>query len=325
MKDKSPLVSVIVPNYNYAAFLDMRITSIFRQTFTDYELILLDDASSDNSSAVLERYRNDPRVSQIVVNDKNSESPFQQWMKGIKLARGKWIWIAEADDICEPDFLETCMECISRHDNVSLCNVGSLCIDAKGKPILFDINQWAGRELRANDACFDGKKYVEHNFFWKNTVVNASGVVFNREKALTLDGRRWMEMRNCGDWMFWMEMAMLGNVIEIYKILNYFRQHNSQTAKGNRNGRGLIESFEIIHAIEELFPKISWSKRHQCYGKFSRYMRRMLKDKDLFREVKVHYTKNFGTSTVFIHYLYYKLCRHFRFLPWVLTEEKDRL
>ena len=115
------------------------------------------------------------------------------------------------------------------------------------------------------------------------------------------------------------------DIIEIYKILNYFRQHNSQTAKGNRNGRGLIESFEIIHAIEELFPKISWSKRHQCYGKFSRYMRRMLKDKDLFREVKVHYTENFGTSTVFIHYLYYKLCRHFRFLPWVLTEEKDRL
>ena len=84
--EKNPLVSVIVPNYNYARYLDARIDSILRQTWTDFELILLDDASTDTSREILEKYRNHPRVSRIEFNTQNTGSPFQQWMKGILLA-----------------------------------------------------------------------------------------------------------------------------------------------------------------------------------------------------------------------------------------------
>ena len=66
--EKEVQVSVIVPNYNYARYLPMRIESILNQTFTDFELILLDDASTDESVSVLEKYRNNKHVSRIVVN-----------------------------------------------------------------------------------------------------------------------------------------------------------------------------------------------------------------------------------------------------------------
>lgn len=110
MNEKVPLVSVVVPNYNYARYLDARLTSILNQTFQDFELILLDDASTDDSLEILDKYKNNPHVSHIVVNERNTGSPFKQWMKGILLAKGEWIWIAEADDLCESTFLETCLE-----------------------------------------------------------------------------------------------------------------------------------------------------------------------------------------------------------------------
>ena len=94
----APLVSVIIPNYNYARFLTERIDSVLSQTFQNFELIILDDCSTDNSREVIERYRSNPKVSHIIYNQSNTGSPFAQWEKGLSVARGKYIWVAEADD-----------------------------------------------------------------------------------------------------------------------------------------------------------------------------------------------------------------------------------
>ena len=106
-KPMNPKVSVIVPNYNHASYLKQRIDSILNQTFQDFEVIILDDCSTDNSLEVLSHYKNHNKVSHCVFNDTNSGSTFKQWDKGIQLAKGEWIWIAESDDWAEPEFLET--------------------------------------------------------------------------------------------------------------------------------------------------------------------------------------------------------------------------
>ena len=74
----TPTVSVIVPNYNHAAYLRERLDSILNQTFQDFELILLDDCSTDASLLMLRDYATHPRVSQLVVNEKNTGSTFAQ-------------------------------------------------------------------------------------------------------------------------------------------------------------------------------------------------------------------------------------------------------
>ena len=101
-----PTVSVIIPNYNHAPFLKQRIESVLNQSFQDFEMILIDDCSTDGSREIIESYRNNPHVSHIVYNDSNSGSAFLQWNKGIELAKGDWIWVAESDDYAEPTFLE---------------------------------------------------------------------------------------------------------------------------------------------------------------------------------------------------------------------------
>ncbi len=88
--DKTPLVSIIIPNFNHSRFLRERLESVFNQTFEDFEVILLDDASTDSSVEILEEYAKDPRVSHLVVNKENSGSPFRQWQRGIELSQGKY-------------------------------------------------------------------------------------------------------------------------------------------------------------------------------------------------------------------------------------------
>ncbi|MEB5476808.1 glycosyltransferase family 2 protein [Acinetobacter pollinis] len=78
-----PVVSVIVPSYNHAQFLEQRLESILNQTFQDFELIILDDVSPDHSREIIENYRNYPKVSQMIFNGRNSDSTFFQWNKPI--------------------------------------------------------------------------------------------------------------------------------------------------------------------------------------------------------------------------------------------------
>ena len=78
-----PLVSVIVPNYNHAPYLRERIDSILNQTFQDFELILLDDCSPDNSREIINSYKDNPHVSHIVLNEENSGNTFVQWDLGV--------------------------------------------------------------------------------------------------------------------------------------------------------------------------------------------------------------------------------------------------
>lgn len=103
-------VSVIVPSYNHAEYLRLRLDSILDQTYRDFEVIILDDCSSDDSRDVIESYRGNPAVSHIVYNQINSGSPFHQWKKGMQLACGELVWIAESDDCCETGLLERLVE-----------------------------------------------------------------------------------------------------------------------------------------------------------------------------------------------------------------------
>ena len=100
-------VSVIVPNYRHAKYLDQRIQSVFDQTLKPHEIIVLDDASPDLSVQVAEaKARQSTVPMRIVVNQENSGSTFHQWLKGLSLATGDLIWFAESDDAAHSMFLE---------------------------------------------------------------------------------------------------------------------------------------------------------------------------------------------------------------------------
>ena len=84
------LVSVIIPNYNHARYLDERIQSVLNQTYQNFEVIILDDKSTDNSREVIEKYRAHPKIVHIIYNEINSGSTFRQWEKRNREGKGRF-------------------------------------------------------------------------------------------------------------------------------------------------------------------------------------------------------------------------------------------
>lgn len=213
-----PFVSVIIPNYNHSQYLDERIQSVLNQTYDHFEIIILDDKSTDNSVDVINKYRNLSQISNIIVNEHNSGSPFSQWRKGVEISRGEIVWIAESDDSCSPDFLN---ELIEFYINNNLCMAfsRSLKLDRNGKK---------GEIVQKNvneDIVLSGIYYIRNCL---SLITNASSAIFSREIALSLDNYYW-EYRGAGDWLFWAGIASKGNVGVLASPLNYYRVHGDNT------------------------------------------------------------------------------------------------
>lgn len=219
-----PLVSVIVPNYNHARYLDERIQSILGQTYPNFEVIILDDCSSDNSVDVINRYKDNPHITHFVINKENSGSPFKQWRKGFELAKGKWIWIAESDDYSEPEFIETLIRQVDTED-ASFAFCRSNRMDQNGNAV---IEHW--QDGLKESFVMDGKQFIENQLKWKCIVWNASSVIFRREFALTIPDE-YTNYKAAGDWLFWICLSWLGTVSFVNTPLNYFRLHNNNTTQ----------------------------------------------------------------------------------------------
>ncbi len=240
------MVSVIIPNYCHAPYLRQRIDSVLAQSYSDFEVVLLDDCSTDGSREVIERYRNHPRIKQIVYNDRNSGSAFAQWRKGFALTQGEYIWIAESDDYADPAFLERCVSELSADPSCVLAHTLCRTVATDGTP-LAKVPR-AGRPARR----MDGRRFAVRHLLRRNELYNASMVVFRRSAlpaAASYEGFRY-----AGDWYFWMLVALQGRVATVFEPLNAFRRHAAATtSQGERTG-GLYE--EVLRILPAVFGRM---------------------------------------------------------------------
>lgn len=221
-----PKVSVIVPNYNHAPYLERRFDSIFAQTYQDFELIILDDCSTDNSREVLEKYRNHPKVSQVVYNEKNSGSTFKQWNKGVAMAKGEFIWIAESDDEAEPEFLETLVPKLDANSNVGIAYCGSIIINEKSKSLGPHLDWTENLTPLKWEKEFISKGVDEcaKDLLVKNIIPNASAALF-RKNVFYNAGGAVISLKMCGDWITWFNMLKKSDLAYTPLLLNRYRFH----------------------------------------------------------------------------------------------------
>jgi glycosyltransferase involved in cell wall biosynthesis len=240
------LISVILPNYNHAAFLQERIDSILFQTYEDFELIILDDCSSDNSREIIEKYKDHRKVSHIVYNNKNSGSPFKQWKKGIDLAKGEFIWIAESDDWSDKNFLVAIAPFLSE-EQVSLAYCRSFGVYENNQQVIFKWGEIIEPSLWEKDQTFKGKEFIDTFLKYRNVIPNASAVVFKKKYFKDID--KLFQMRYAGDWLLWVKIAEKGDIAYCSKPFNYFRFHDAST-------RGRKSFMEERRKIREYFISI---------------------------------------------------------------------
>ena len=248
-------VSVVVPNYNYARYLDGRMRSIFDQTYPVFETLVLDDCSTDDSLARIDEIaRARGRRVRLISNEENSGSPFAQWERGCRLARGKYVWVAEADDESDPRFLEEVVT-RQRRDGASFAFSDSVPIDKDGATLASSYKAYY-RESVGNlmDSSFvlDGKSFLERCLGERNLVLNASAVVWEREAlldALASSRDTLQEYRMAGDWHLYAAAALSAKrVAYLSPPLNVHRRHDSSVT-ATLNGHEHIEEVERVQGF----------------------------------------------------------------------------
>lgn len=246
------MISVIIPNYNHQAFLAERIDSILNQTYQDFEIIILDDCSTDNSKEIIEQYRHNEKISAIVYNEKNSGSTFRQWEKGIELATGDWIWIAESDDYAEASLLETLVSNID--DTYAVAYAQTLTFTSTGKVAWISTADFIEETV-------SGRHFVDRKMLPDNTLFNASMAIFRKDLYANID-KGFTKYKFCGDWLFWMEIGLQGKVFISGKVLNYFRKHDKDiSSKSIRTGLFYEEFLDLLNEL--VAKKIISSERKQ--------------------------------------------------------------
>ncbi|PHD65692.1 glycosyl transferase [Bacillus toyonensis] len=252
-------ISVIVPNYNYEHYLPDRVRSILNQTYPLYELIFLDDASTDNSVSTFEKLlpkENKPHLKvQRIINEKNSGSVFKQWIKGVSAATGDYIWIAESDDLCEKTFLQEVIHGFHINNKVTLSYTQSKQIDEQGNVIAdhylnytndIDKEKWKTPYFRK------GIDEIQDTLLIKNTIPNVSSVVFknidikNTEKQLA-------KFKVAGDWFFYVSILQEGHIHFNPKSLNYHRRHTNSVTKTEDSYSHYNEVVQMQNFIKQNF------------------------------------------------------------------------
>ena len=252
-------VSVIMPNYNHAPYLKQRLDSILLQTYPEMEIILIDDASTDGSAAIMEEYAKDPRVKTFLRSETNSGNTFVQWERGIKEATGDYVWIAESDDVAEPTLLARLVEAIEeKHATLAFCH--SQWIDADGNPIARTLDpQWK------KDFSMVGDTFVRRYLLGYCSICNASAVLFRREAAAVIDWYQVQQFTASGDRYVWIQIALQGRVAYVADSLNKFRQHTNKVSGGAEfMGLNIVQDHTIYQLMAPLLNLTAGERRTIC-------------------------------------------------------------
>ena len=267
----SPTVSVIIPNYNHAPYLKERIDSVLNQTYQDFEVIILDDCSPDNSVEVIEQYRSNPHVSHILINEQNTRNTFIQWERGISMAKGRYIWIAESDDVAELQLLETLIGQLEQHPDASVAFCHSRLIDADGA-LLSEQN--TKNPAQPGQITIDGSCTFLRHLLIFNYIYNASMAVFRRD-VYDRANPDYKQFRYCGDWHFWASVCAAGRVIEVYDMLSRFRQHQRKVTEDSKKDVFHVwnDEMKTIRYIASLC-KLTTLEQRCLKGRLSKRLRR---------------------------------------------------
>lgn len=248
-----------MPNYNHAPYLKERMDSILAQDYSEFEVIILDDASTDDSTAVLNEYARHPKAKKMIVNAYNSGNTFLQWQRGLQEATGDYVWIAESDDVAAPTLLSTLVKALEQKDaTVAFCH--SQRIDASGAPIPHKLDP----QFR-QDFSLPGDTFIRRYLLGYSSICNASSVVFRRDAAETVDMDQVAQFSASGDRLFWIQMALQGRVAYVAQPLNQFRQHTNKVSGGAENiGLNIVQDHDIYRLVTPAMNLTGNEKRWIC-------------------------------------------------------------
>lgn len=244
------LITIVVTSYNYQKYLKDTVNSILSQNFSEWEMIVVDDASSDSSVEILEEFaKNDNRI-KLIKNEKNL-GLCKSLQKGIKAASGEWIAFLESDDLWTENHLQKITEIIKKYPQTGL--------------IFNDVEAFGDRDsVKGKQKYFDeNRKFLKHKSFPSNMFFDLGAV--NRIPTFSCVCIKKEELLKCDfsapidkflDWWFYIHLARNNHFYYIPEKLTKWRLHRESYIK-NKNKKkhlpmGLLALSDIIWREKDL-------------------------------------------------------------------------
>ncbi len=267
-----PRVSVVVPSCDYGRYMQSRLASIFAQSHPVLEVVVLDDASTDDSLAVAGRTAAAwKRHIHVEAQPRRSGSVFAQWLRAAERATGEWLWIAEADDGAEPGFLSAAAEALARAPGAAFAFTDSRAIGEDGGTLWADHKAYYGPGVLAADAVFEGAAFLREHLAERNLILNASAVLWRRTDLLAALRRcapELQRLRVAGDWRVYAEvLAREGaQVAYVARPLNHHRRHGASVTARMSTTAHVAEVARVHAAVARLLgPTPNLQRRQRDY------------------------------------------------------------
>lgn len=236
-------ISILITSYNYEKYIEKTIESVKNQTFHNWELIIVDDASNDRSVEIISKATDSNTRVRTVVNDENLglEASLQ---KAYKYASGQWIAILESDDSWTPDYLEEKIKVILQHPEAGVIfNDVNTVGENNGIKLILDTNR---RFLRS--------KKFPRNMFWdmnlRNRIMTFSSVMIRRD---LLEKVNWNTPSDrLLDWWLYIQLAYATSFYYIDKKLTNWRIHSDSYINQQSSANCIMTN---VLALIEVYKK----------------------------------------------------------------------
>ena len=238
-----PTISVVVPAYNGERTILETIKSIQQQTFSDFELIVINDGSTDRTLEPLATVE-DPRLK--VFSYENGGLPVAR-NRGIARSTGEFITFIDADDLWTPDKLELQLAALQQHPEAGVAYSWTLVMDEKGEGF------YPGKSVS-----FEGNVYPQ--LLLSNFIASGSNVMLRRE-AIASVGEFDPTLRSCEDWDYWLRVAARWSFVVVPKHQILYRQSSgAMSSKVEVMEKNLL----IVHerAFQAAPPELQFLKNH---------------------------------------------------------------
>jgi glycosyltransferase involved in cell wall biosynthesis len=270
-------ISVIVPNYNHAKYLEQRIDTILDQTYQDWEIIILDDNSEDNSREIIDVYIKRYPSIKCFYNESNSGNPFKQWDLGVSKATGEYIWIAESDDFADPLFLERSAQLLSENPSLGLVYCNSIVTDEEtnSEYLISDSKKNLQNNKWSEDYLNGGRDEINECLFRQNTINNVSGVLFRKSSYIEA-GYAAHSMKYCGDWFLYIRILLRSDIGYISTPLNTLRLHARSSNKDYYTDSTYLSEVLMIYSFINSEIRLNLKKKLGMLRVLTGIIRRML-------------------------------------------------
>jgi glycosyltransferase involved in cell wall biosynthesis len=230
--------SVIINNYNYGRFIGPAISSVLAQTFSDFELIIVDDGSTDDSREIIDSYE-DPRIIKILKANAGQGLALRD---GLERARGQWIAFLDSDDRWKPEKLTRCAAVLSEDKEISYLVHGYETIDGAGAAV-------STHEIGRPSGYYDPLPDISRLAF-RLPFVPTSFFCSQRDfvDRVTWDPVQW---RICADLPFMGGLPVLGKTYILNEVLGEYRLHADNQFASRNSER------EIAKTLAQLYDLIS--------------------------------------------------------------------